>query len=388
MPDQPQTASPATAVATRRKPNTIADWISSEEFQNQVARVLPKHLTSERFVRVCLTALMRTPKLAQCTQQSIFQCMLTLSSFGLEPDGRRAHLIPFQNNKKCVCDHWMDKHKGDKCMVPGCTCASKTAAVECQLIIDYKGLIELMMRSGTVENIHADVVCANDEFEYDRGIVTKHRINLMEDRGPVYAAYCTVTMKGGSTKTEALSKREIDAIRDRSRAKDEGPWVTDYNEMAKKTACRRVSKWVVLSPELRDHVESDDDQYSFEHNIGPAITERQALRNQRDTLKRRLEEEEREEPQDQDEPRVVGGDAEEEGSGLSEPQKSVLAYEEILGRDLYWKILGANGCEQLEDVNEKNWQTIAGELEQAMRDLKASQTAPVSTAPLKFGKSR
>lgn len=218
---KPQT----TAVAAPRK--DLKDLLQGEQFKNAVALCMPKHLTPERFVRVALTALMRTPQLQKCSQESLFKCLLDLSALGLEPDGRRAHLIPFGS--------------------------------ECTLIIDYKGLVELMMRSGLVANIHADVVCENDEFEYDRGEVTKHRIDFRKDRGPVYAVYCRVTMKDGSTKCEALSRREVEAVRGRSRAKDNGPWVTDWNEMAKKTACRRVSKWVPLSVEFREAVDTEDE---------------------------------------------------------------------------------------------------------------------------------
>lgn len=226
-------ATQTTAVATTKK--DVQAWIQSDKFRDSVALVLPKHLTPERFIRVTLTAMMRVPRLIQCSQQSVFKCLLDLSALGLEPDGRRAHLIPFQN-------------KG---------------VMECQLIIDYKGLVELMMRGGTVSNIHADVVCENDEFEYDRGEVTRHKIDFRAPRGRIYAAYCRVTFKDGTTKCEVLSKEEVDKIRSRSRAKDNGPWVTDYNEMAKKTACRRVSKWVVLSPEINEKIEADDDQFEY-----------------------------------------------------------------------------------------------------------------------------
>ena len=70
--------------------------------------------TPDRFIRIALTALTRTPKLTTCDHGSFFQALLDLSQLGLEPDGRRAHLIPFRNNKR--------------------------NCVECQLIIDYKGL--------------------------------------------------------------------------------------------------------------------------------------------------------------------------------------------------------------------------------------------------------
>jgi len=223
-------------VATTTEPKkklTIKDHLDSDAFKTSIGKVLPKHLTPDRMARVAITALTRTPLLAECDQASFFRCLMDLSQWGLEPDGRRAHLIPFRNNQKGI--------------------------VECQLIIDYKGLVELVYRSGVVANIHADIVCENDVFRYDRGELVQHSIDFKADRGKMYAAYCLVRMKDGTEKCEVLTRQEVDGIRARSKAGKSGPWVTDYNEMAKKTAFRRVSKWIPLSAEIRDAVLDDDD---------------------------------------------------------------------------------------------------------------------------------
>jgi recombination protein RecT len=68
-----------------------------------------------------------------------------------------------------------------------------------------------------------------------------------------------VELDGGTVKTEVLSHEEIEGIRKRSRAGNNGPWVTDWCEMAKKTAFRRATKWLPLSAEIRDAFERDDD---------------------------------------------------------------------------------------------------------------------------------
>ena len=205
----------------------LRTMIESADFKSAVASALPAHLTPDRFVRIAITAMTRTPKLKDCTRESVFQCLLLLSQFGLEPDGRNAHLIPFGN--------------------------------VCQLIIDYKGLVDLAMRSGKVATIHADKICDNDEFEYNKGVVTKHVVNLKEDRGKPYAYYAMVKNKDGSEKFEVMTKADIDGIRKRSRAANNGPWVTDFDEMAKKTVFRRLSKWIQLSPEYREALDYDAD---------------------------------------------------------------------------------------------------------------------------------
>ncbi len=232
-------AAPAkAAVEPKKQPLTLRQNLESVAFADQIAKALPKHLTPDRFIRVAVTAITKTPLLAQCDQASFFGALLTLSQFGLEPDGRRAHLIPFKNNKR------------------GC--------YEVQLIIDYKGLAELAIRSGVVSYLHADVVCENDVFKENIGEIVAHEIDRKKDRGAVYAVYAICRFKDGSSKAEIMTRSEIEAIRRRSRAGQSGPWVTDWNEMAKKTAFRRLSKWLPLSPEIRDALEKDDDVLDIE----------------------------------------------------------------------------------------------------------------------------
>ena len=224
----------------RSEPATIRDRLRSPALIAELGKAMPKHCSPERMARVALTALTKTPKLADCTEASFFKCLLDLSQWGLEPDGRRAHLIPFENRGKGI--------------------------TECQLIIDYKGYVELAYRSGFVQSIHADIVREGDLFEYSLGEVVKHVPHFLRrdagkpsKAGEVYAVYCRVTLKGEVTKTEVMSRDDVEAIRKRSRAGSSGPWVTDWNEMAKKTVWRRTQKWLPLSAEILDAMDSDQD---------------------------------------------------------------------------------------------------------------------------------
>lgn len=215
-----------------RPKNDIQALLASEEFKQKVALALPRHCTPERFIRVACNALLRTPKLMECSQTSLMKALLDLSTFGLEADGRRAHLVPFKQ--------------------------------DVQLIIDYKGLAELVRRSGDVSYIHADVVGENDEFVYQFGtgakLVHKPKLN---GRGNIFAAYSFVRLKDGSEDFDVMGLDDIALIMKRSAAvkanKTDSPWFTDWNEMAKKTVFRRHSKWLPLSPEVRTAVEYDDE---------------------------------------------------------------------------------------------------------------------------------
>lgn len=231
---EPPAPQPTSTAVAERKPAGLRGLIEGEAFVGQISKSLPRHLTPERFVRVAVTAMNKTPKLRDCDPSSFCLALLTLSQLGLEPDGRNAHLIPFENRKKGI--------------------------VECQLIIDYKGLVELVMRSGLVSNIHADAICENDVFEYDCGEIKAHKIDFRKPRGAAYAFYARATFKDGSVKSEVMTLDEVKAIQARSRAGQSGPWVTDFSEMAKKTVFRRLSKWLPISSEFKDALEKDGDQ--------------------------------------------------------------------------------------------------------------------------------
>lgn len=200
-----------------------------EGMKDQFKMALPKLLTPERFTRVALTCINKNPKLLSCTRESLLACLMDCAMLGIEPDGRRAHLIPY----------------GDKCT----------------LILDYKGIVELVRRSGDVSDIHADIICENDQFDYmfGTGSFLTHKIDVRKPRGEVVGAYSFVKLKDGSESFDVMGVEEIETVRKRSRAGNNGPWVTDKAEMQKKTVFRRHSKWLPISPELRENIEKDDE---------------------------------------------------------------------------------------------------------------------------------
>ena len=215
-----------------KKPQTIKDWLNSSQFSEQVAAALPATIGEERFIRAALTATNINPALAKCEPASLLNACLELAQYGLMPDGRHAHLVPY--GKKAT------------------------------LVIDYKGYVDLLYRSGRIAKLHADVVCDNDQFQYDRGTVTQHTIDLKNPRGEMYAAYAFAVTKDGAESAAVLTREEVDKIRSHSRAGSSGPWKDFYNEMAKKTALRRLVKMLSIStPEADDAIAKDDEQFQF-----------------------------------------------------------------------------------------------------------------------------
>src|SRR5262249_43456251 len=122
------------------------------------------------------------------------------------------------------------------------------------------GLRKKARNSGEIVTWECYVVHENDFFDYALGDNPhiEHKPTL-ENPGPIVAAYSIATLKGGDKSREVMSIAEIEAVRARSRAKDSGPWVTDFSEMCRKTVARRHSKVLPTSTDL-DNIFTRDDQ--------------------------------------------------------------------------------------------------------------------------------
>ena len=223
-----------TEVATvEKKPLTFNDLL--EKMKPQIAAILPKHLTPERMVALCALAATKTPQLKECTPLSLFNAIVHASRLGLEI-GQHAHLVPFKN--------------------------SKAGVTEVVMVPDYRGLISLAVRSGKVKHIDARAVYKDDAFDYQYGTqpLILHKPKLDAERGEkeMVAFYAAAHLVDGTVVFDVMSKAEVDGIRARSRAKDAGPWATDYEAMGKKTVVKRLAKFLPQTPELAAAIELDN----------------------------------------------------------------------------------------------------------------------------------
>ena len=80
----------------------------------------------------------------------------------------------------------------------------------------------------------------------------------MADRGPVTHVYAVARLVGGGFQFDVMSRAEIEAVRSQSKAGTKGPWVTHWDEMAKKTVIRRLFKLLPVSIEAQRAVEVDE----------------------------------------------------------------------------------------------------------------------------------
>lgn len=201
--------------------------------------VMPKHMSPERMYQVALSAYNKTPRLSECTPQSVLGCLMQCTALGMEPsavDGLgRAYIIPFNNRK--------------------------TGRMEATFILGYKGMIDLARRSGQLTDISARAVHAGDSFEYRFGL-DEELIHVpspdYDGTQPITHVYCVAHFRDGGHYIEVMTKSEVDAVRKRSKSANSGPWVTDYEAMAKKTVVRRAFPFMPVSVEQQAQVLADE----------------------------------------------------------------------------------------------------------------------------------
>lgn len=207
--------------------NTLREML--EKSKPQMAMALPKSITPDRFFRVVMTAVQTTPKLLECDRRSLLAAVMTSAQLGLEPGPLgHAYLIPY----------------GDKV----------------QFIPGYRGMIDLARRSGQIDTIQAHVVYDGDAFQVAFGLnpVLQHTPKMDGERGNPWVVYAIAKLNGGGTQFEVMTVREVEAVRSRSKAAKSGPWVTDWEEMARKTVVRRLFKYLPVSVEMSRAVTLDE----------------------------------------------------------------------------------------------------------------------------------
>jgi recombination protein RecT len=204
-----------------------------EANKGEIAKALPKHITPDRLLKTCLGAIRQNPQLLECTRESLIGAIMTSAELGLEPGPLgHAYLVPYNSRKKINGeDQWVK---------------------EVQFQIGYKGMLELIYRGGQVATIVANPVYANElgDIEIDRAAGTvKHPYKFREDPGEFVGVYAYAVTKDGMTHCEPMTRAEIEKVRKLSKSANGPAWTGMYEEMARKTALKRLMKRLPMAVE-------------------------------------------------------------------------------------------------------------------------------------------
>jgi recombination protein RecT len=239
-----------------QNPKTVKDLLASPAMRQQIAHALPKHMNADRMTRIALTLMRQIPDLAACEPKSFMGALMQVSQLGLEPGGALGHayLIPFKVNRKRGND-WVKVH-------------------EVQVIIGYRGMIDLARRSGQIVSLSARVVREKDRFLYAYGLdetLTHVPYEGDDDPGEITHVYAVAKLQGGGVQFEVMTRKQVESVRDKSQGYTgalanaeklkkpvDSPWINNFDEMARKTAVRRLFKYLPVSIEIQTAVGLDE----------------------------------------------------------------------------------------------------------------------------------
>lgn len=237
--------------------------------RNLISQILPKHMDAARLTKIIATTIRMQPKLLECTPVSLLGASMLSAQTGLEPGPLgECYWLPFWNRKA----EWTDPETGRK----------RTGAFEVTWIMGYKGIMKLARNSGQLLSISSHVVYDKDEFSFSYGLDEHlHHVPADGDRGRPVKAWMLARFKDGGHYFRVMSVADIEKHRERSRAKDNGPWVTDWDAMACKTTIRASAPFLPLSIEVARALNVDEttqqgpislEEAGFDTQPTPALT--------------------------------------------------------------------------------------------------------------------
>jgi recombination protein RecT len=226
-----------------------------------LAEVCTSGITPEHALQAAVLCVYKTPDLCKCDRTSLKVAVIQAAAMGLDlnPALGEAYLIP----------RWNKNIK----------------ALEAQMQPGYRGLAKLARAAAGLNYIQAEIVRQRDVFEAKRcpDWEIEHVPVWGSAGGAVTHVYAVAKLPTGEYQIAVLTRDEVEEIRRRSQFPDSGPWKSDWNEMGKKTAVKRLVKLLPTSGgavavrALAAAVEADNREYED----GPA--EHHAVNHGNDT---------------------------------------------------------------------------------------------------------
>lgn len=209
----------------------LKGFLSGPKAREALERAAGTLMSTDRLIGICLQAAQKSPKLLEVEPIDMLKALIETASLGLEPIGRGGtHLVPrySKNLNRTTVD----------------------------LIIDYRGEMKLAYNSGLVASISAETVRENDLFEVTLGDAPTltHIPDFMKPRGKAVLWYAIAHMKEGPPQRALVTREDIDRLLNRPGFRRGGPWETDFDAMAKKTAVRRLCNMLPMSATYHEHV--------------------------------------------------------------------------------------------------------------------------------------
>ena len=238
----------------------MAAYLTQDAVKKQINSVVGGK-NGTRFISSIVSAVQTTPKLQECSNQSILSAALLGEALNLSPSPQlgQFYMVPFNN-------------KGVK---------------EAQFQLGYKGYVQLAVRSGYYKRLNVLAIKEGELVHYDP-LNEEIEGNLIEDdvvreETPTAWYYAMFEYENGFRKTMYWSRRKMMAhaekysqafkmngggkslelleagkIPEKEMWKYSSFWFKDFDGMALKTMLRQIiSKWGIMSIDLQTALDKD-----------------------------------------------------------------------------------------------------------------------------------
>ena len=232
--------------------------MTRKDFDARVSDVMTKamemglwkdgHLESTRVALAVRRQVANTPKLRECTPESIARAALDAHLAGLMPDGHEGYLVPVWNKK-----------------LPG------GGGYEAHFRTSWRGAQAVACEEGNFRSVTAEVVRRGDHFRWTAGLAPtlehEPKLNLTGADAEIIAAYAVgFPNDGGDPHFVVIDQADIEAARLTG-----GPtWKTHPAAMSRKTAVFRLTDRVIPRKTTRARLAALQAAEGRIHEIGTA----------------------------------------------------------------------------------------------------------------------
>lgn len=206
---------------------------------------------ANRFMSSLLYVAQKTPKLLECTQESLITAFMNCAELGMYPSSvsGECYILPYEKKEK-VWNKWVTKY------------------VEAQFQLWYQWIITLLYGSG-IQSIRSEIVRKNDTFRYVNWEVY-HEIDIFKkqsERGEPVWCYVIVKLNGTEI-TKMMTKDEILAFKEFSKSKGSNysPWNSDNDpelHMWRKTVIKQIAKVLPKTDRFTSAIEKDNKESPY-----------------------------------------------------------------------------------------------------------------------------
>lgn len=258
-----------TLAASKPKFSTV---IKSNTYQNLIKQTLGNPKKAERYTAAIMSAVATNPQLQNCEAKTILSGSLLAESLNLahSPQLGQYYLVPFKvKAKNGIPEHY-----------------------DAQFILGYKGYIQLAIRSGNYKKINVMEIKDGELVSYDpfNEEIVLQPIQDVDEREQTetigyYAMFEYINgfkkviywskkqmLQHADKYSPAFSKSAYEKLQNGEIPNNEmwkysSFWYKDFDGMAKKTLIRQlIGKWGVMSAEMTQAMELDNNSLSVEKN--------------------------------------------------------------------------------------------------------------------------